>query len=179
MPPPRRDQGNGPWLDETQAHTWLTFIQIQLRLTYEMNRQLQADSGLSLRDYDVLSALADAPGHRMQLSDLATLIGWEISRLSHHTSRMSRRGLVERLPSATDRRATDLHLTSAGQATLTVAAPAHVALVRRMFFEGLPPDLHQPFQATLESIYHQLISTGTLPPPPFHDSDGDGTVRLE
>ncbi len=34
-------------------------MRVQLRVTYEMNRQLQADSNLSLPDYDVLNALRD------------------------------------------------------------------------------------------------------------------------
>jgi hypothetical protein len=29
---------------------------VQLRLAYEMNRQLLADGGMSLQDYDVLTA---------------------------------------------------------------------------------------------------------------------------
>jgi len=37
-------------------------MRVQLRLTYEMNRQLQADSNLSLPDYDVLNALRYSPG---------------------------------------------------------------------------------------------------------------------
>ncbi len=36
-------------------------MRVQLRMAYEMNRQLQADSDLSLGDYDVLNALSDSP----------------------------------------------------------------------------------------------------------------------
>ena len=42
------------WLDGDQQRAWLAYIRVQLRLAYEMNRQLLADSGLSLPDYDVL-----------------------------------------------------------------------------------------------------------------------------
>ena len=40
---------------------------VQQRLGYEMNRQLQADSELSLADYDVLNALSGVPDERMQV----------------------------------------------------------------------------------------------------------------
>jgi hypothetical protein len=50
---------------------------VQMRMNYEMNRQLQSDSDLSLADYHVLNALTDAPGGRRQVSDLAALIGWD------------------------------------------------------------------------------------------------------
>jgi len=41
-----------------------------------MNRQLLADSGMSLPDYDVLTALSVADGGRMQITVLAAQIGW-------------------------------------------------------------------------------------------------------
>ena len=37
----------GGWLDGEQQRAWLAYIRVQLRLTYEMNRQLQSDSDLS------------------------------------------------------------------------------------------------------------------------------------
>jgi hypothetical protein len=50
----------GGWLDGEQQRAWLAYIRVQLRLAYEMNRQLLADSGMSLPDYDVLTALSVA-----------------------------------------------------------------------------------------------------------------------
>ena len=52
-------------LTPDQQRAWLAYMRVQLRLTYEMNRELQADSNLSLSDYDVLNALRYAPGGRM------------------------------------------------------------------------------------------------------------------
>src|SRR5260370_51524 len=84
----------GGWLEGDQHLAWLAYIRVQLRLAYEMNRQLLADSGMSLPDYDVLTALSVADGGRMQITVLAAQIGWERSRVSHHLRRMSARGLV-------------------------------------------------------------------------------------
>src|SRR5260370_39020302 len=69
-----------------------------------MNRQALADRGMSLPDYDVLTALSVAEGGRMQITVLAAQIGWERSRVSHHVRRMSARGLVTCGLSAADRR---------------------------------------------------------------------------
>ncbi len=52
----------GGWLEGDQQRAWLAYIRVQLRLAYEMNRQLLADSGMSLPDYDVLTALSVAEG---------------------------------------------------------------------------------------------------------------------
>src|SRR6478752_10106450 len=94
-----------------QQRAWLAYMRVQLRLSYEMNRQLQADSTLSLPDYDVLNALRYAPGGRMRITALAARIGWERSRLSHHVRRLEKRGLVESRPAPGDRRATEITLS--------------------------------------------------------------------
>src|SRR2546429_726357 len=82
----------GGWLDGDQQRAWLAYIRVQLRLAYEMNRQLFADSGMSLPDYDVLTALSVAEGGRMQITVLAAQIGWERSPASHPGRRMSAPG---------------------------------------------------------------------------------------
>jgi DNA-binding MarR family transcriptional regulator len=152
-------------LTPEQQETWFAYMRVMLRLSYEMNRQLQTDSALSLPDYDVLNALADSPGGRLQLTELATRLGWERSRLSHHLQRMSARGLVERSPSEQDRRATDAVLTDAGLDALRRSTPGHAELVRRMFFGGLDPALLVPLRTALEQVHEQVLTLGTLPRP--------------
>src|ERR1700747_3380415 len=98
-------------LTPDQRRAWTAFMRVRLRLTYEMNRQLQADSKLSLPDYDVLIALRYAPRGRKQITELAAEIGWERSRLSHHLRRLESRGLVELRAAPTDGRATEITLT--------------------------------------------------------------------
>ena len=155
----------GGWLDGAEQRVWLAYIRVQLRLAYEMNRQLLADSGMSLQDYDVLTALSVADGGRMPITMLAAQIGWERSRVSHHVRRMSARDLVSCGLSAADRRVTEVTLTGRGRQALEEAAPGHVDLVRRLFFEGLPAGLVVPLAEALESVYANIISLGSLPPP--------------
>jgi DNA-binding MarR family transcriptional regulator len=155
----------GGWLDREQQRAWLAYIRVQLRLAYEMNRQLLADGGMSLPDYDVLTALSVADGGQMQITVLAAQIGWERSRVSHHVRRMSARGLVTCGLSAADRRVTEVTLTERGRQALQEAAPGHVDLVRRLFFGGLPPGLVNPLTEALESVYANIIKQGSLPPP--------------
>jgi DNA-binding MarR family transcriptional regulator len=155
----------GGWLDGEQQRAWLAYIRVQLRLAYEMNRQLLADSDMSLPDYDVLTALSVADGETMQITVLAAQIGWERSRVSHHVRRMSARGLVTCDLSAADRRVTEVTLTAQGRQALAAAAPGHVDLVRRLFFDGLPAGLMGPLSEALESVYANIIKRGSLPPP--------------
>src|SRR6201990_3781886 len=152
-------------LTAEQQRAWLAYMRVQLRLTYEMNRQLQADSNLSLPDYDVLNALRYAPGGRTVISELAAQIGWERSRLSHHVRRLEHRELVESRPAPADRRAPEITLTDRGRDEDARASSGHIDLVRRLFFDGLPDELLEPLTIGLESVYANIIDRGTLPAP--------------
>jgi DNA-binding MarR family transcriptional regulator len=153
------------WLTPSQQRTWLSYMQVYHRLEYEMNRQLLADYGMSLGDYTVMNALSIADGRRMQLTRLATMIGWERSRLSHHLQRMTKRGLVDRIQSETDGRATDAVLTDSGWESLQAAAPKHVAWVRRLFFSDLDGGQEAELAGILTAVYETIIREGTLPRP--------------
>lgn len=167
----RKPQANagpaGGWLSPQQQRAWVAYMRVQLRMAYEMNRQLQSDSDLSLADYDVLVALSGNSGDRMRVGDLAAQIGWERSRLSHQLRRMESRGLTQRVPSVEDGRATDVILTRQGRSAIAAAAPGHVDLVRRLFFDPLPDSLLAPLTAALEHIHINLDLNSSLPPAPL------------
>ncbi|MBI3217364.1 MAG: winged helix-turn-helix transcriptional regulator [Mycobacterium sp.] len=155
----------GQWLNASQGRAWLSFMRVYHRLEYEMNSQLQAECGLSLGDYTVMNALSAAPDHRAQLTSLATTIGWERSRLSHHLQRMTRRGLVVKEQSASDGRATDAVLTDLGWDTLRTAAPLHAAWIRRLVFSDTTPGQEAELAGILSVVYESILREGTLPRP--------------
>lgn len=152
-------------LSPTQQSAWLEYMRVHHRLEYEMNRHLQTDCGMSMSDYTVLNALSHAPEHRMQLTALATTIGWERSRLSHHLLRMARRDLVDRAASETDGRGTDVVLSAQGWERLRVAVPVHAAWVRRSFFADTDATQEDALSAILATVYENLLREGTLPRP--------------
>jgi DNA-binding MarR family transcriptional regulator len=80
-----------------------------------------------------------APGRPLirRVTDLARLLLWERSRLSHHVTRMERRGLVERVECPEDARGAFVAVTAAGRSAIGHAAPGHVRAVRRLVFDGL------------------------------------------
>lgn len=110
---------------------------MQSRLQAELHRRLQAESGLSLADFDVLVALTDRPDERCRVLELATSLEWEKSRLSHHLSRMQKRGLITREECDDDGRGNVVVLTGQGRAAIEAAAPGHVATVRDLVFDSL------------------------------------------
>ncbi|PZE68869.1 MULTISPECIES: MarR family winged helix-turn-helix transcriptional regulator [unclassified Curtobacterium] len=156
------------FLTAEQTRTWYAWMKLQLRLRYEMNRQLRADSDISLADYDVLVALTSEPDGAMTMSALATRIGWERSRASHHAKRLADRGLLDLRRWEHDRRSTAVALTDDGWRTLREATPRHTELVKQMFFGDLTADELPGFAAVLERVYESVIEHGTLPRPADH-----------
>lgn len=128
------------WLDDGEQHAWRAYVRMHGQLTARLNRQLQADSGLSLPDYDVLVHLSEAPDGRLRPFELRRGVQWEQSRLSHHLTRMQRRGLVRREGCTEDGRGAFVVLTDDGRRAIEAAAPGHVEAVRRLFLDGLTPE---------------------------------------
>ena len=140
------------WLAADEQRAWRQWLALTTRLPARLNRQLQADSDLSLADFDVLVQLTDVPAGRLRVGELGAALGWEKSRLSHHLTRMERRGLVAREDAAADGRGSEVVLTPAGRAAIEAAAPAHVAAVRALVFDVL----------TEEQVRSLLEVTGTV-----------------
>src|SRR3954454_4889464 len=147
------------WLSEPEQRAWRGLLQMTTRLETQLNRELQETSGLSLADYDVLVPLSEAPQGRLRVFELASDLGWERSRLSHHLTRMQRRGLITREDCDADRRGAFVVLTDAGRSAIDQAAPAHVETVRRLVFEGLSDKHVTALQAFTDSVQRRLDTT--------------------
>src|SRR3954451_5711801 len=144
------------WLSDPEQRAWRGLLQMTSRLQAQLNRDLQEAAGLSLADYDVLVPLSEAPQGRLRVFELASDLGWERSRLSHHLARMQRRGLVTREDCDADRRGAFVVLTEQGRAAIDQAAPAHVETVRRLVFEGLSAQQVRSLEAFTESVQRRL-----------------------
>jgi DNA-binding MarR family transcriptional regulator len=131
--------GKPRWLSDQEQRAWQSYRLMTRQLESHLARELSRDAGLSMQDYDVLSALTDAPGHRCCAKDLATDLLWSPSRLSHHLDRMQRRELIRREGCA-EGPGTDIVLTERGLTAIEAAAPDHVAAVRRVFVDRLSRD---------------------------------------
>jgi DNA-binding MarR family transcriptional regulator len=142
------------WLSDEEQRAWRAYRRMVLLVDAEVARELTRDSGLSMPDYQVLSALSEAADLRCRLSELATNMQWSASRLSHHVSRMEQRGLVRRADCASDARGAFVVVTEQGLDAIRRAAPDHVASVRRHLIDLLTPEQ----VAALSEIGETVIS---------------------
>lgn len=129
-----------PWLDDEQQRIWRSFLRLHRELDVALARDLQANSELSVADFEVLVNLTDVPDGRLRPSELASAMQWDRSRLSHHVKRMEARGLIAREGCPDDGRGAFVGITDAGRQAIEAAAPAHVRAVRRMVVDALTPE---------------------------------------
>ena len=120
-----------------QLRVWRDYIETANTLRTRLGARLQSESSLSAGDYQVLLALSEAPQRTLRSSELATLIEWERSRLSHHLRRMEKRRLIQRVPCADDVHGVDVTATELGRAAFRAGSVPHLRAVRELFLEAL------------------------------------------
>jgi DNA-binding MarR family transcriptional regulator len=144
------------WLDEREAHLWRTWLRLNQELPSVLEEQISRDGGLSGADYAVLVPLSESPDGTLRARELGREILWDRSRLSHHVSRMEKRGLVAREECAEDGRGAMVRVTDAGRAAIEGAAPGHVAATRRYFFDLLSDDEVDVLTAVFDRVLTNL-----------------------
>ncbi|WP_460787340.1 MarR family winged helix-turn-helix transcriptional regulator [Nocardioides maradonensis] len=147
------------WLDDREEVAWRGWLDAHTLLSAALGRELQRTSGLSFADYEVLVNLTDVPERTLRMYELGERMQWEKSRLSKQVSRMAARGLVARRECADDRRGAFVDLTPAGAAAIEAAAPAHVELVRELFFDHLTPEQVDALAAVTAIVQERLATT--------------------
>ncbi len=152
------------WLEPDEEEAWIPLVTTLLLLPSALDAQLQRDSGLTLYEYIVLSALSEIGDEGLRMSDLAAVTSGQLSRLSQVVTRMEQRDWVVRAPDPDDRRATRVLLQPKGRRLLTSAAPGHVTAVREFVFDQLSPTQVQH----LQRIAFKIASTLTPPDSLIH-----------
>ena len=115
------------WLDAEEQQAWRAYLDTTRLLLPALDRQLQADAGISLhRLRRARVELSEAPGRRMRMRDLAEATLSTPSAATRAVTRCEQAGWVRRVECEDDRRGMHAQLTRAGAAKLAAAAPGHV-----------------------------------------------------
>ncbi|MGO3146387.1 MAG: MarR family winged helix-turn-helix transcriptional regulator [Leucobacter sp.] len=125
---------------EAEWAAWHNVNAMHRYLARSLESRLQSDADLSGPEFEVLSVLLEAREQRLRNGDLAALLGWEKSRLSHQVKRMWARGLVERTECGTDLRGTWITITDAGKDAVRAAMPERITVMREVLFDVLSED---------------------------------------
>lgn len=112
---------------------WVRLLRAHAALTRELSARLEASHGLTLRDYDVLVQLYNAPGRRLRRVDLARTVILSPSGITRLLDGLERAGWVEKDQCEADARVTYAVLTDSGARVYERARAEHLADVQQVF----------------------------------------------
>lgn len=140
------------WLSAEEQQLWLELREFSNGLSRTIDRQLAQDAELSGVEYAVLAAVSEAPPEGVRSGDLASILSWDRSRVSHLLRRMEAKELIGRCVASSDGRAQEITLTDLGWETIRSAAPGHVTMVRETIFDPLTVAQQEQLLAAIRSI---------------------------
>ncbi|WP_291377860.1 MarR family winged helix-turn-helix transcriptional regulator [Demequina sp.] len=123
------------------------------QVTAGVEQRLQDAAGVSLPEYEILSALATSPLQRARPREIGEMLAWEKSRTSHQITRMEKRGLLKRVDCDADMRGTWVTLTTVGARAVRAAQPAYVSAVAAQLSHMVSVDERT-------SLAQQLVAIG-------------------
>lgn len=150
------------WLSTDEQRAWRGWISAHILLMEVLDRDMKAEHGIAMADYEILVRLSEAPDRQLRMSELAAVTLSSRSRLSHQIARMESDGWVTRRDCATDRRGTLAEMTDAGWDLLVRAAPSHVTSVRRHLVDVLTTDEFAAAGAAGQKVADRLLAGGDL-----------------
>lgn len=126
MPRPRRSQV-----------AWRLFLQAHALLTKRVDAALLEAGCISFDTYDLLITLAEAPGQRLRMSELADATFFSNSGISRRVARLEKDGYLRREGCAKDGRVFYAVLSQKGAAALRAAWPAYERVIEEDFGKGM------------------------------------------
>ncbi|WP_327248974.1 MarR family winged helix-turn-helix transcriptional regulator [Streptomyces sp. NBC_01320] len=140
------------------AQGWCALSLLHGKIEAHIERALQAEHGLSVREYsllDVLSRQHDGEGGHLQMKQVADAVVLSQSATTRLVTRLEDRDLLMRYLCPTDRRGIYTNVTTAGMRLLEEARPTNDAALR----EALDEANTRPELAPLV----QVVESGTAP----------------
>ncbi len=131
-PPVPEDTADLPGAAPGPAETWLRIVQVHDRITRRVDSVLHREHGLSLTGFEALRRIADAPGERATMGEVAEALGLSRPGVTSTVTRLVDEGLVRRERVGTDRRLLHARLTDAGRERVAAAARTHDDLVSHL-----------------------------------------------
>ena len=120
-------------LSPTELRAWRSLVRAHACLVKRLDAQLEAEHGLALTSFEVLTRLGDADGGKMRMHDIATSVMLSRSGLTRLVDRLERDGLVHRCSCENDARGAYAVITEDGRARCAEARATHLAGVRQLF----------------------------------------------
>ncbi|MFD5733571.1 MarR family winged helix-turn-helix transcriptional regulator [Streptomyces sioyaensis] len=137
------------------AQSWCALSALHGRIETHIERALQAQHDLSVREFSVLNVLSeqhDGPGGHLRMHQVAESVVLSQSATTRLVTRLEERGLLSRFLCPDDRRGIYTNVTPDGLALLVEARPTHDGALR----EALQDAARRPELAPLVTAVETL-----------------------
>lgn len=114
------------------AETWLRIVQVHDRITRRVDSALHVQHGLSLTAFEALRRIAETPGERATMGEVADALGISRAGVTSTINRLVADGLVLRERAGGDKRLLHARLTPAGRDRVEAAGHTHDDLVTHL-----------------------------------------------
>jgi DNA-binding MarR family transcriptional regulator len=153
---------------------WRGLLVVHAHVTQQLDAQMHAEHGMSVSAYEVLMFLADAPEHRMRMSDIAQSVLLSRSGCTRLVDRLVELGYVTRCASSTDGRGLYAQLTAEGLEKAHAARATHREGVREFFLSRVTAT----DQIALGDIWTRFhnFRPESVPPPPAPDAASESNL---
>jgi DNA-binding MarR family transcriptional regulator len=118
------------YLTDAEFRAWHGCLELINGALRALDESLAQAHGLSVKEFDVLITLFNAPAGRLRMTELAERVILSPAGVTHLVSRLERAGLVKRTVADDDRRSYFATLTPAGRRRLRQSRPTHNEVVR-------------------------------------------------
>ena len=127
-----RDAGALPGVAPRAAETWLRIVQVHDRITRRVDSALHRDHQLSLTGFETLRRIAESPGERASMGELADAVGLSRAGVTSTIERLVAEGLVLRERGGADKRLLHARLTTVGRERVQEATRTHDDLLAHL-----------------------------------------------
>jgi len=118
------------YLTDAEIRAWGGALLFTTAVLRALDEALLAAHRISVKEFEVLITLFNAPGGRLRMTELAERAFLTPSGLSHLVTRLERDRLVSRSVDEADRRSFFATLTRAGHRRLRESRPTHNEVIR-------------------------------------------------
>ncbi|MEV1200585.1 MarR family winged helix-turn-helix transcriptional regulator [Microbispora rosea] len=140
------------------AQGWCALSLLHEKIEAHIERALQSEHGLSVREYSLLETLSrqhDGPGGHLQMKQVADAVVLSQSATTRLVTRLEERGLLTRYLCPTDRRGIYTDVSPAGLALLAEARPTNDTALREALDQAARNPRLAPLVEAVESLHVQ------------------------
>lgn len=118
---------------------WRAFLTAHALVSRRLDEDLRAEHQMTLAEYAALLQLAESPGHRLRMNQLAAGIVLSRSGVTRLIDRLEADGLVARSQCSSDGRGAEAVLTDQGLSRLRLASRTHLRGIEAYFLANVEP----------------------------------------